>query len=179
KSTLDLVMEKTKDMVLSDEDKQEVLNRERENRACGLLLKLKQGQIKPDDLPQIIDKLEEEAAPVKRMLLELMVEELSLGGENDSTLTGIRILSPSTTGDAVKRIEDLFQEYDQSVIDLTAVYRKKLLDDLKDQGISGSAVIPKVDQDPAWAEARAGMKTQFEARFNQVKSALIDASQSA
>ncbi|MBW2141860.1 MAG: hypothetical protein JRG97_12465 [Deltaproteobacteria bacterium] len=38
KSTLDLVMEKTKDMVLSDEDKQEVLNRERENRACGLLL---------------------------------------------------------------------------------------------------------------------------------------------
>ena len=45
KSTIDLVMERTKDMVQSKEEKDKAEEEKRENKARGLLLKLREDEI--------------------------------------------------------------------------------------------------------------------------------------
>ncbi|MBW2060474.1 MAG: hypothetical protein JRI95_02805 [Deltaproteobacteria bacterium] len=175
KSTLDLVMEKTRHLVQSEEEKKEAQEKEWSDRARRLLLKLEEGRIKPESLPQTLQDLGDRDTPAFRQaLLKLMVQGLLIGKENDSILAGMKHLTAASLGHIIQRIEDLLQEYDRSIIELTLAYRKKILEELKHQGISGSAVLPKVDQDPAWAEARTGMKTQFEARLNQAKAALTE-----
>jgi len=49
--------------------------------------------------------------------------------------------------------------------------RKGLLDELKRKGISGSAVLPNLDADPEWAEARSELKSQLQGAIReQLKS---------
>jgi len=180
KSTLDLVMEKTKGLVQSDEEKKAIRNQEREQRARSLLLKLKEGQIRPDNLVGALEELgEKDIAPLRRILIRLLMESISLGADNSAFLGGLKSLSASSGDDGMKKIEALLQEYDRSVVELAHVYRKKLLEELSRQGISGSAVIPKLDQDSDWAEARKGMDIQFEARLNQAKELFIEEYQSS
>jgi len=180
KSTLDLVMEKTKGLVQSEEEKKEIQAQERRNRARSLLLQLKEGRIKPDKLAGALAQWgEEEAAFIKPVFFKLLLESIALGEDNSVFLDGIKALSASPGDDAAKDIEAILKEYDRSIIDLAFIYRKKLLQELESRGISGSAVVPKVDRDPAWAKARKEIRDRFEARLNRARALLVEKIQPA
>ena len=94
KSTIDLVMERTKDMVQSKEEKDKAEEEKRENKARGLLLKLREDEILAGDLPGIVQGFDEVDRPgLSKALLRLMVEALAFEEENEVLLTGLGVLA--------------------------------------------------------------------------------------
>ena len=55
KSTLELVMERTRNMVESPEERARKQAEERTARAKGILLRLREEQIRPEELPRVLE----------------------------------------------------------------------------------------------------------------------------
>jgi hypothetical protein len=175
KSTLDLVMEKTKNMVQTEEEQQEIREKDRENKARSLLLKINDGRLKPEDLPLALgDFRDNEGACIRDKLLRIVIDQLAMEGKHLNRLAVIETTAGDHGKDGLKKIQDLFLEHEKSIAELSRVYKKKVLDILEEAGISGSALQPKVDHDPDWIHARSGMNNQFESRLNRIKTELAE-----
>ncbi|MBW2622560.1 MAG: hypothetical protein JRD68_06605 [Deltaproteobacteria bacterium] len=175
KSTLDLVMEKTKNIVQTEEEQQEIRERDWENKARSLLLKLNDGRLKPEDLPQALgDFGDNEGAFIRDKLLRIVIDQLTIEGKNLNRLAIIEAAAGDHGKDGLKKLQDIFLEHEKSIVELSSIYEKKVLDILKEAGISGSALQPKVGHDPDWIHARSGMSNQFESRLNRIKAELAE-----
>jgi len=169
KSTLDLVMEKTRDMVQSPEEKERRRREELENKARSLVLKIQDGRLKPQDLPRSLDDPGREEEQT-RVLVQILAGNLALDGENEILLEAIRLISGPSHADDLRGLEDLFQAYASSLADLETAVRKTVRMELKDKGISGSAIEPNIKKDARWIEGLTGLRNRYEAKLDAART---------
>ena len=142
KSTLDIVMEKTKHLSLSGEERQKQKKAEVEKRINGLLQKYQDQTLSGDDLTAEIEKLKKEFslsddAPV----VDRILDRLDLDKDNHLLLELLNIYCSEESG----TIESVLNEI-QDEINTTASYRMvQLREDLAQKhSIAGSAVVPNL-----------------------------------
>ncbi len=173
KSTLELVMERTKDLVQSEDEQRELQENDREKKARSLLLKIDNGRVKLENLPQTLEDFGNDEGPfIRNKLLKIVIDSLTIGSGNIKEMAVIENLMGVVGREEVDKFKDIFLEYERSVKELAGVHEKKVIEVLKKSGISGSALKPKVGHDPDWIVALAGMKNQFEARLTRIKDEL-------
>jgi hypothetical protein len=149
KSTIDLMMERTRGMSLSAEERADLRQEDLRKRARGLKLKLRQD---PNRAEEILSPLSEEPADDRRFLesclWELMIEEMPTDAKTLKYLDLMEKLpGAQARTQALQRLRDAFREVTKSdVID-----KKKILTREKKRlaalGISGSAVVPKIPKE--------------------------------
>jgi len=175
KSTLDLVMERTKDMVQSKEERRRTAEQEWENHARGWLLRLQEGEFLPGDLPNIFEDLgPEEKKGLTKGLVRAMIKSLDLDQNNRTVLAGLGVLAGDILGPLIRRVDELLQNYEQEKEKLAGQAADRLLKELAAQGISGSALRPKFENDPGYLEAAAGLKKNFEGRLASVRAEMLE-----
>ena len=123
KSTLDLVMEKTKNLSLSSEERQAQKNQEIESRIRGLLQKFKDQVLKVENLKAEYQKLQKdydlsENAP----LIKEICGQIELGADNHAWL---ELLVQLKVAD-IERVTSVLHEFDE-VIDTAAQGQSKIL----------------------------------------------------
>jgi len=173
KSTLDLVMEKTKNLSLSDEERQGQKNEEIESRIRGLLQKFNDQAFSIDKLGSEYQKLQKdydlsENAP----LIKEICRQIELGKDNHvlfELLAWFKVMD-------IEGITSVLYEFDD-VIKAAARERSKVLSDKLAEGhfISGPAVVPNLEADSAWREQAGEIRTKFEPLLNQAKIKLLAA----
>ena len=85
KSTLDLVMEKTKNLSLSDEERLGQKNKEIESRIRGLLQKFNDQALSADKLKSEYQKLQKDYdLPENAPLVKEICRQIELGKDNDT-----------------------------------------------------------------------------------------------
>ena len=171
KSTLDLVMEKTKNLNLSDEERQGQKNKEVENRIRGLLQKFVDRALTVDKLESEYQKLQKDYGLSNNApLIKEICRQIHLGKDN-SALFGL--LGQFKVAD-VEGITSVLYEFDE-VIAAAARERSKVLQDKLAEAhfISGSAVVPNLEADKAWREQAGEIRDQFEPLLNQAKTKLL------
>ena len=173
KSTLDLVMEKTKNLSLSSEERQAQKNQEIESRIRGLLQKFKDQVLSDDNLKAEYQKLQKEYdlsgnAP----LIREICGQIELGANNH---TWLELLAQLKVAD-IERVTSVLHEFDE-IIDAAAQEQSKILLDklAKAHFISGSAVVPNLEADKAWQKKAREIRVKFEPLLNQAKTELLDA----
>jgi hypothetical protein len=171
KSTLDLVMEKTKNLSLSDEERQGQKNKEIESRIRGLLQKFNDQALSVDKLRSEYRKLQKdydlsENAP----LIKEICRQIELGKDNH---TSFELLARFKVAD-IKRITSVLHEFD-GVIDAAVRERSKILQAklAEEHFISGPAVVPNLEADEAWREQAGAIRAEFEPLLNQAKTKLL------
>ena len=171
KSTLDLVMEKTKNLSLSDEERQGQKDREIESRIRGLLQKFYDQAIKVDNLKSEYQKLQKDYdlsdnAP----LIKEICRQIELGKDNHAFF---ELLARFEAAD-IEGVTSVLDEYDDA-IDAAARERSKVLKDKLAEAhfISGPAVVPNLEADKAWREQEGEMRDKFEPLLNQAKTKLL------
>ncbi len=151
KSTLDLVMEKTRHLTLSREEKEENRRRELAGRLRGLLQQLEDGLLGVEALTSKIDGLLQNGDEEARSLLcRHLMAHVNAEKENGPW---IRLLTQYCRADAV-RLEKAVQEVRRQLDAAVTERRRQLLDELASQGVSGSAVRPNLDRDAVLDEKR-------------------------
>jgi hypothetical protein len=147
RSTIDIMMERTSGMTLSDNEKDELHREELKKKARGYRVKLLDS---PSEVDQTIASLDGEAD--KSLLEALVWEELVDTLPNDHTANrhvGIMEKLPQATSKA--DVLDAIRTLMKSSSKVVAQDRKKVLTREKKKlasfGISGTAVLPKTPKD--------------------------------
>jgi len=173
KSTLDLVMEKTKNLSLSDEERQGQKNKEIESRIRGLLQKFNDQALSADKLGSEYRKLQKDYdLPGNAHLIEEICRQIELGKDNHAFFD---LLARFKVTD-IEGITSVLHEFDD-VIDAAARKQSKILQAklAKEHFISGPAVVPNLEADKAWQEQAGEIRAEFEPLLNQAKTKLLTA----
>ncbi len=173
KSTLDLVMEKTKNLSLSSEEKKAQKDKEIEARIRGLLQRFQDQQITLERFKadyQILVKDYNLNEKQIQHLIKAVCDQIELGKDNHVL---IEILSEFAIAD-YKGLTTVLQGFGNR-IETAAKEHATILKDKLAQAhfISGSAVVPNLESDEAWRTEAAKIRAQFEAQLNKEKTRLI------
>ena len=168
KSTLDLVMEKTKNLNLSNEEREEQKNKEIKNRLRGLVQKFQDAVLSTDNLRADYQKLKNEYhLENNRHLIKEICRQILPGKDNQALFD---LLAEFKVSD-FQGLKSVLQEF-QTVLDTAAEQRSKILKDqlAKTHFISGSAVVPNLENDAEWRKEVAKIKLKYHRLLDEAKA---------
>ncbi len=162
RSTLDIIMEKAKGVQVTDEDRAAFMRREVEGKIRGLLQRYLDGVVNEERLQSEIEALGDDRHEVAmESLRRECLERMVLDGDNRALLD---ILAHVAVFDT-EPVEGLLLQYRQDREKKRADRESVLREQLKNQGISGSAVVPNLKADPEWIDYLAEEKDRFHQRI--------------
>ena len=165
KSTLDLVMEKTRNLTLSSEEKAEQKYDEIHKQVKGFLLKYQDQVINKHHLKKEMDALRNNhASMADDILLRELLGTLKLDLDNDAHLNLLHEFCAAN----IHELKTIFKEFKELML-LTGQKRIRLLkEELAANGfISGSAVLPNLEADKVWLAEVRKTKEKFEKRLKR------------
>ena len=165
KSTLDIIMEKTRGMTMSDEEKREMKQKEVSDRIRGLTQKFLDGIITYENLKKEISP---ENGDEKEMTLKAVTGILFpklIPGEDNYPI--IQILGIFNEID-IKSIEKIITESERKIENEKSIYNSKLKKKIEEKGISGTAVIPNLNADREWIQKVENIKKGFSKKLTAV-----------
>jgi hypothetical protein len=158
KSTLDIIMEKTKGLTMTDEEKRELKRKEMAGKFKGLIQKFSDSFIDPDGLKmELADLGNGHEDMLRRIIMEEIAGRIKPEGDNGPLLE----ILESTTGMDTAPIREFTKDFERKLEKERAVHEKGLKKRLKKKGVSGSAVIPNLNADSQWRDYIAKQKEQF------------------
>ena len=147
KSTLDLIMEKTKGLTLSPKEKEEIRREEWVKKAKGWIQKFLDGWI---NIEKVKSELSGKEAPTgwEKILQTEIIGPLDPEADNEKQFQLITEILKMPREPFMKILELFNQKAEGEKIRLA----DQSINRLSDQGISGSAVLPNLNRDPSWIQ---------------------------
>ncbi len=172
KSAVELAMEKTKDFHLSREELNKIKEEEMQSKARGLVNRFLEVDFHLREVEKELSKFAPgERGKVEKLMREYLADAIQLGRENDLIFQGIAALRQDSQP-LKRQIEQLVKDYQEGREKIYAETEENLLAQWEKQGISGSAVQPKVEGSPEWEKALSGFKPAFEEQLQALKEKL-------
>lgn len=158
RSTMDIIMEKTKDLTMTDGEKEDLSHRELAGKIKGLIQKFLDGITN-------LDRLKVEAAALRegnqdkfdQIIKDEAIKRIELEGTNKPVFT---LLENAANIDTAP-IHNVLADSEQKLGNERGVRELELRDRLKEKGISGSAVLPNIKADPEWNDFVSNLKQEF------------------
>lgn len=166
KSTLDLVMERTRHLSMSAEEKTRQRQADFAKRLQGLLQQYADGAMAVDRLRDRINALQAELSVTdQEPVLTAIMERIDPEKDNQPWLTLLVDLAPAIGG----LLDEIFTAFQREKADLWLASIKRLHEALWQQhGIKGSAVVPNPSADTAFIEQLAKLRQQTHARVDDL-----------
>ncbi len=168
KSTLDLVMEKTKHLSMSKEEKAAQQRDEIKKTLKGLILKFRDDILSPKRFTEELKTLERaHDVDIRSELVKEIVNEIDLGKDNIPLIVLLREICGMDTG----LLDSILAQYSES----TASAKDKRISEIsehlyKTRRISGSAVVPNLEKDMGWNQEHQSIKETYRAQLEKVKT---------
>ena len=166
KSTLDMIMEKTRGLTMSDEEKRAYRQKELEDKLRGLILKYMDGRMKLENFRMEFEaagKDKKEAA--RRIVVKDLLQRIEPDGENNPILEALEQVGKIDC----QPLCNLLDEYRDDPGGRGAE-QLQFLEILKEEGISGSAVIPNIKADPQYLQRMEERKADFQKKLDALSA---------
>lgn len=170
KSTIDLVMEKTKRMRFSAKEHEQLKDDDYRIRAGILAKRYLNSYLNLDGLKKEIANFEE--AIRGRILQDTrreLIDSLDPEGNFKRILAGIRVLTGESNPELIDGIERLIAEYHQARSKRYQTISDQMKELLEKEGIFGDAVDPRVATDPTWEEALNQLQEDYREKLKRLK----------
>ena len=165
KSTIDLVLEKTRDLSLSSQEKQKLAQKELEKKIQGLISRYLD-QLIP--MSRLAEEMERMAGTEKdlsvRLLKRHLLAHLDFDRDNSRILTALEEVAGVDTASLVNLQEEYQSEKEGAKKGIT----EKSLEWLQERGISGSAVVSNLGKDPHWRQFLEGLHKRYQERLKEM-----------
>ncbi len=170
KSTLELALERTKRFEISEKEREEIKQKELLQKTNSLLNRYKEGSLPLSDLLKEIEKTEGETRNrLKENLLNQLIEALSLKEEDERVLKGIESLKEKDMKGIKEKFHILISQYERERSKVFQELKSQMKEELKREGIWGSAVEPNVEGDKRWNKASAEIDKNYKPRLEEIK----------
>lgn len=156
KSTLDLVMERTRHLTLSPDERAAQAREERRRSITAMAARFRRGEVSAEAFDRELRALPDpgEAA---REAVSIVVQAVAPDGDNGPLFRLLEEVLHRDAGPLRSLLEDHRRRSEAAAERIGA----RLRDALAARGISGSAVEPNPGADPAWAEERDRLERLF------------------
>ena len=167
KSTLDMVMEKTKHLSLSSEEKAAQKTEEIRKTVKGMIQKFKDRLLREDQFGEQLEALEKTYNLNDKMILKTeILNQVDINQDN----TPLLVLLGDICGENVGRIGSLLKDYFQKIADSRDKRIEKIKDALSEKySVSGPAVVPFLENDSSWVEEAQKINETYRKSLNQEK----------
>jgi len=165
KSTLDLVMERTKDLSMTEEEKERLRRKEWTEKIRGWVQKLIDDKFTIAELSTSF-KSEADAYPgLKDILKDELVGHIDPEKENDLIFHALEeVLGLDTTP-----LKELIREYHNRLDLMGHEHLERLRLELRNKGIFGNAITPNLEHNEAWIALLKKLREEFRYRLNAPK----------
>ena len=171
KSTLDLVMERTKHLSLSEEEKDAQKTEESKKAIRGILQRYLDQSLTKEEMLESLNRLSDTSEIDRNpLVIEDIAGRVTLTGNNRPLFE----LLSSEYGMDVSAMESAVKGYRDAARALMKQKKETARDKLSaDHRISGTAVLPNLEADPSWAEDGQRLGEQFGRKLAETRSAFI------
>lgn len=173
KSTLELALERTKKMTISEKEKEAIKQKEFLEKAKSLFYRYREGHAPLNEIQKEIERMDEKtSAGIKEFLLSQWMDALSLKDEDERLIKGIEWLKNGRMEEVPKRFRHLLSQYREEMEKTRHEVRTQLAEDLKREGIEGSAIEPNVEGSPLWRETHEKLDHLYGAKLEEIRKQL-------
>ena len=172
KSAVELALEKTKGLQLSREEKEKLKEEELHSRAQGLVNRFLEVDFHLKEVEKDLAKYDPgQREHLEKLMLHYLCGAITLDRDNDLIFQGIEAFEKKSKN-TIKKIRELIEGYRLRQEKEYKQAEKVLLKKWERQGISGSAVQPKIEGSQEWQEAVNKFKPPFEDQLHTLKEQL-------
>ena len=171
KSSLDIVMEKTRHLKLTQEERQTQKLKDIQGSLKGLVQKYKDHLLKDEKMRQEWEALKQaHSLPDDSLLVSEALQQIGLDKENPPLLHLLaEVCHLNTSG-----LTTVFEAYEETRLEALNRFRLKAKEHLAQKRfISGSAVVPNIEQDRGWANQNQEIDKAHEALLEQERQKLL------
>jgi hypothetical protein len=166
RSTLDLVLEKTRNLTLSEEEKRNLAREELDKKIQGLVSKYLHNLLPLDRIREELESIESDDPDLRHKLFTVhLLAHVDLDVDMSAILSALK----EVVGFDPAPLELLQQEYKAE----KEVARRSFADDtlpaLKERGVSGSAVVPNLDGIPEWVQFQRGLSERYREKIGELR----------
>ena len=173
KSTLELAMERTKKMDISEKEREEIKQKEILQKVTGLFHRYKESHLPLNEILKEIERMDEKIGKrVKKGLLAQWINALSLNDEDENLLKGIESLKQRELDDARKKLNHLFSQYRRKKEKVKQELKAQLAEALRREGIDGSAVEPNIEVSELWKKECEKLDHLYKTKMEEIKEQL-------
>jgi hypothetical protein len=155
KSAIELAMERTKNLVMDDEEKKEFARKYREDRLRAVMRRFLEGIIGGDECLREYNDIRGEKAQKSALLLDLIIEEFRVSTENEMLFALLQLIGEDAGGGLAGEVQALKGWFQKELAAREGEIRNGIMSRLNDLGISGTAVVPNI---PEWEESQSAAK---------------------
>jgi hypothetical protein len=173
KSTLDLAMERTRKISISQEEREEIKTKEILQKVVGLSNRYREGLLSLNEIQREIQRMDEKTERlVRETLLSQWIDALSLGDEDERFLKGVELLKNRDVDEVRKKLHRLIIEYQREREKTKQEVRTQSIDALRRIGISGSAVEPNIEGTEPLEKELKKLDHHYRVKLEEVKGQL-------
>ena len=173
KSTLDIVLEKTKHLTLSAEEKAEMQLKDALKKIAGYVKRVIDRLLSAEELLGQIRALpQEQHELVQREIARQMSQELDLSERTDPLIAALEVFAEPAWTALLADVRKCRYEYREARDGARQEECSRLLAGLATKGIRGSAVLPKVEDAPSWQAEDNRLRQPCEERLAAMREAL-------
>jgi hypothetical protein len=164
KSTMDIIMERTKNLTMTNEEKAAFRRQEAEGKVKGWIQKYQDGVIEIDTLRSDFENEQKEFPEVRQILKSQLMDCLRLNEDNGKILEILDDILGIRTSNIKNVIQSLRHGLDVQRTKRIESIRKEL----KKKKIYGSSVIPNPDHGGDWQKIILEAESELKKRLNSV-----------
>ena len=163
KSTIDLIMERTKSLSATPQERESFQRQEREKRLRGLVQRLLDDNLTLDSARDELAKEQKNgsAAEVTGVLKDALAGHVDPEADNERLFRYVNEL----VGTPEDRLRETLSACREEATSRKAALAERQRKELESKGITGSAVLPNPEADPLWKARREEMQAACAKRF--------------
>jgi hypothetical protein len=173
KSAFELAMEKSKRIVISDEEREKFKQKEILQKAMSLFHRYREGHVSLSEILKEIERMKGETKTlVKESLLSQWIDALSLDDDQERLLMGIESLKGQSLGGVREKFHHILAQCRREREQAKEKIGAQLIETLRKEGIYGSAVDPHVKGGKDFQEGLKAIEDRFRQKIEAIKEAL-------
>ncbi len=145
KSTLELALERTKHLIMSDDEKKQMELEEHLEKLPGYVQKYLDGLVDINDLKHVVDDIPASCKEsAVRRLIKLLIERIELSTV-EKIIKALKEFTDSKEAERLETIEKLYEEYEAKRAEITGRIFDRISQKLTEMSISGDGyeIIPE------------------------------------
>jgi hypothetical protein len=166
RSAIELAMERTNHMSLSREEKEEQKKINFEKMLHGALQQYSDGLFSINCLQERIKEIQSELKiSGNQLIIKSVLDQIYPDEDNEHWLNLLAVLEPSFRDS----LEKILSDYDTEQSKLSTTAMNKILEQLSQKGISGSAILANPEKDESYQKSVSEMKSQAQTMIDDIQ----------
>ena len=170
KSAIELAMEKTKNLVMDEKEKEAFERKSLEDKLRAIMRRFLEGMTDREELMAELGSLKAGRRDKRLLLIDLLLEEFDLPGDKERFFELLEIVGEEAESGLADDARKLRGRFLEELKANTVVVRDEIMKRLKRMGISGESLEPNVEEWEEWRDAAQKTGELFKQRLREWKN---------